>query len=133
MQIFIKTLTDEMITVEVKSPDAIDNVKAKITHLVMMQTFSALIPRRSQRSISSSVYVEVYDLHQDIDHKTVTLEVRFCLDIVNHVQSVKITAEMGGKAKLTLTKYVRETYLQRWGEKLKSKSPALQVYILSRG
>jgi hypothetical protein len=28
---------------------------------------------------------------------------------------------------------MRETYLQRWGEKLKSKSPALQVYILSEG
>lgn len=89
MQIFIKTLTDETITIEVESPDAIDNVKAKIAHLVMMQTFSALIPRRSQCSISSSVYVEVYDLHQDIDCKTVTLEVRFRLDIVNHVRRFK--------------------------------------------
>jgi hypothetical protein len=86
MQIFVKTLTGETITVEVESPNAIDNVKAKIARLVAMQMSSTLIPRRSQRSISSSVYVEVYDLHQDIDRKTVTLEVESS-DTIDNVKA----------------------------------------------
>ncbi|KAG6389587.1 hypothetical protein SASPL_151058 [Salvia splendens] len=41
MQIFVKTLTGKTITLEVESSDTIDNVKAKIQHVIVLGIVSA--------------------------------------------------------------------------------------------